>query len=128
MPRITNAQIPIVKRAILDKRQDWKCAICSEPLANLTNACLDHDHYTGVIRGVLCRNCNGIEGKIKNLAVRGKRRMLPKDYLGKIILYWILHETDRTGLLHPLHLTTDEKRIKRNTKARKVRAKKKQEK
>lgn len=128
MPRITNAQIPIVKRAILEKRQDWKCAICSEPLTTLTNACLDHDHYTGVIRGVLCRNCNGIEGKIKNLAIRGKRKMKQKDYLGKIILYWIMHETDRTGLLHPLHLTDDEKRIKRNTKARKVRAKKKQEK
>ena len=123
MTRITRAQIPVVKAAILQKRQDFKCAICKTPVT--VSDCLDHDHYTGVIRGVLCRNCNGIEGKIKNLVVRGKRGMLPKDYLGSLLLYWIHHEVDRTGLLHPLHLTDDEKRIKRNTKARKVRAKKK---
>lgn len=114
----------MVKQAILSKRQDGKCAICDKRLT-LSDACLDHDHYTGLIRGVLCRNCNGIEGKIKNLVTRGRRDMLHKDYLGKIILYWIHHEQDRTGLYHPTHLTDDEKRIKRNTKARKARAKKK---
>jgi hypothetical protein len=36
------------------------------------------------------------------------------------------HETDQTGLLHPSHLTEDEKRLKRNAKARKGRASKKE--
>jgi len=123
MRRITTAEIPIVKRAILDKRQNWACAFCPNPLTVLTGR-LDHDHSTGRVRGVLCNNCNGIEGKIKNLVNRGRKGMAPQDYLGKVILYWIQHSTDQTGLLHPTHLDAEEKRIKRNTKARKVRKKK----
>jgi hypothetical protein len=89
----------------------------------MATACLDHNHKTGLIRGVLCRNCNGIEGKIYNLANRAKRTLTTKDYLGQVILYWIKHETDNTGLYHPLHKTVDEKRIATNAKARKRRAK-----
>lgn len=47
------------------------------------------------------------------------------DYLGQLLKYWILHSVDRTGLYHPIHLTDDEKRVKRNTRAKKLRAKKK---
>lgn len=42
--------------SILKKSQDFKCAIClcdfdKEP-------CVDHDHKTGVVRGLLCSDCN----------------------------------------------------------------------
>ena len=124
LQRIKTAQIAPIKAAILAKRQEGKCAICQAPLT-LSMACLDHDHSTGLIRGVLCRNCNGIEGKIKNLVTRGRRTFTHKDYLAQVLRYWIHHETDRTGLLHPTMLTPDEKRIKTNTKARKRRAAKK---
>jgi hypothetical protein len=52
--------------------------------------------------------------------------MTVKDFLGRIILYWIKHEVDQTGLYHPLHKSEDEKRERRNKKARDSRAKKKQ--
>jgi hypothetical protein len=119
--RIKQAEIPIVKAALL-QRQHNQCCLCPEPLTMLS-ACLDHNHKTGLIRGVLCRNCNGIEGKIYNLANRAKRTLTPKDFLGQVILYWIKHEADQTGLYHPLHKTVDEKRIATNAKARKRRAK-----
>lgn len=119
--RIKTAEIPIVKQALI-QRQHHKCCLCPEPLTMLSG-CLDHNHKTGLIRGVLCRNCNGIEGKIYNLANRAKRTLTPKDFLGQVILYWIKHEADQTGLYHPLHKTVDEKRIATNTKARKRRAK-----
>lgn len=37
--------------------QRGKCALCDEQMSAET-ACLDHDHTTGVLRGVLCRRCN----------------------------------------------------------------------
>lgn len=123
--RIKKAQIPIVKQRILDRRQNFLCAICDLPITVATG-CLDHDHSTGAVRGVLCRNCNGIEGKIKNLVTRARRGHTYEQYLVRVIKYWRLHATNTTGLLHPLHLDEEEKRIKRNTKARasRLRAKK----
>jgi hypothetical protein len=120
MLKLTLAQVPLVKQAILEKRQNFQCAICPTPLTVRTG-CLDHDHFTGIVRGVLCRNCNGIEGKIKNLVTRGRRTLSHKDYLGKLILYWITHETDRTGYVYPTHLTPVEKKVKAKVRAKKKR-------
>ncbi|MGX9389630.1 hypothetical protein ACWX0O_01770 [Nitrobacteraceae bacterium UC4449_H16] len=53
--------------------------------------------------------------------------MTVMDFLGRVILYWIKHQTDQTGLYHPLHRTDDEKRIATNAKARKRRAKMKEQ-
>lgn len=118
--RIKHSEIPLVKRALLQK-QNGKCALCPQ-IISLKDACLDHDHKSGLVRGVMCRNCNGIEGKVFNLANRAKRGASPKDWLGSLILYWIKYETDHTGLYHPLHKTDDEKRERRNKKARERRA------
>jgi len=38
--------------------QDGRCAICGEPFAQPSNACIDHNHKTGEIRGLLCKKCN----------------------------------------------------------------------
>ncbi len=41
------------------------CAICGRE----DDLCIDHDHDTGIIRGILCRNCNRALGLIgDNLA------------------------------------------------------------
>ncbi|MCY1708369.1 endonuclease domain-containing protein [Pannonibacter sp. SL95] len=121
--RIKTTEVVVVKAAIL-KKQGGRCALCEIPVT-LVQACLDHNHSSGLIRGVLCRNCNGIEGKVANLANRAKRTSTTKDWLGRLILYWIKHETDQTGLYHPLHKTDDEKRLLRNKRARQRRAEQK---
>jgi hypothetical protein len=36
------------------------CMICPKKYNNLSDKCLDHDHQTGEIRYICCRNCNGI--------------------------------------------------------------------
>lgn len=37
------------------EKQRHECAICAEPL---TKPVVDHDHATGVVRGILCHPCN----------------------------------------------------------------------
>jgi len=42
-------------------RQGGVCAICSKPPSDKKNHSMlyvDHDHTTGVVRGLLCRDCN----------------------------------------------------------------------
>jgi hypothetical protein len=52
-------------RTKLMKGQNYKCMICDRDLRTLKSreVCLDHNHKTGKIRGVLCRGCNSMEGK-----------------------------------------------------------------
>lgn len=54
----------------LFKRQNGVCAICLKPdsiiRANGTSPLsIDHDHSTGVIRGLLCARCNGALGLLR---------------------------------------------------------------
>ena len=46
--------------------QDGKCAICGESFVKPSDAHTDHNHKTGKIRGLLCRNCNIAVGLFKD--------------------------------------------------------------
>lgn len=47
--------------AMVEKQGD-RCAICRtetcDPSGRMTRWCIDHDHVTGAVRGLLCRACN----------------------------------------------------------------------
>lgn len=38
--------------------QDGLCEICSTPMIDARDACVDHNHKTGAVRGLLCGGCN----------------------------------------------------------------------
>ena len=48
--------------------QNMRCAICNQPLdlQNPNKVHIDHDHKTGKVRGVLCRDCNLAIGYLKD--------------------------------------------------------------
>jgi hypothetical protein len=104
-------------RQRLVEQQQGECFICRVKLDTVV-ACLDHDHATGRIRAVLCGNCNGIEGKIFNLCRRAKRERDEPAFLQSILGYWAYWQTNPRSELHPSHKTADEKRLRRNKKAR----------
>lgn len=119
--RLTAQQV-LPFKAKLVIQQKGRCAICRHPITAGEDSCLDHDHKTGAIRSALCRNCNGIEGKVKNLATRAKRDATYQWWVEKLLAYWNAHETHPSSILHPSHKTEAEKRVKRNKKARQRRA------
>lgn len=121
--RIKVKDIPALRDRIVAE-QNGLCWICEVELSQV-KACLDHDHDTGRIRGVLCQNCNGIEGKVRNLANRGKRGRTRYEFISKILSYWNHNSAVQRQELHPTHKTEDEKRLRRNKKARERRAKNK---
>lgn len=48
----------------MHKAQDGLCSICrtDEPTAGKRSFCVDHDHITGKVRGLLCTRCNTMLG------------------------------------------------------------------
>ena len=119
--RLKLKDIPDLRNKIA-KEQGNKCWLCDIDLA-MVIPCLDHNHETGHIRGVLCGNCNGIEGKIHNLARRAKREKTKYDFVSKVLSYWNHFSACQRKEIHPTHLTDDEKRLRRNKKARNRRKK-----
>jgi Recombination endonuclease VII len=51
-------------RAALYRLQNGRCAVCP----STENLHVDHDHATGLVRGLLCRSCNVREGQQRDHA------------------------------------------------------------
>lgn len=120
MRRLKHAEVASVREAVSAK-QGHRCAACAAPLKGrgAKKPALDHCHTSGRIRGVLCLNCNSMEGKLNNIARRAMKDN-PEKWLMSILGYW---KQPKYPLLHPTHKTDAEKRAERNRKARERRAK-----
>lgn len=71
-----------VKDYLLNK-QGGLCLICGRNLLDLESRdiCLDHNHETWMVRGVLCRQCNVLESKLWRTFVRVGARNKGIDYI-----------------------------------------------
>ena len=49
--------------------QDGRCAICDEFFSPVQKICVDHDHETGEVRGLLCNECNIGLGHFNNIKI-----------------------------------------------------------
>ena len=57
----TRYNISLKKYEELHRNQNGMCFLCSKvekPASRNTRLCVDHNHNTGKIRGLLCDNCN----------------------------------------------------------------------
>jgi len=122
--RLKANQVSDVTQKLL-KMQGGKCAVCGHPMTQRDRPVLDHDHTTGFVRGVLHNSCNGAEGKVRVKAMRGHTGISPEKYIVGLGKYLEKHQKPQTQLLHPSHLTADEKRIKRNKRATVLRKRRK---
>lgn len=118
-------------RAELFRKQQGLCPISHRPLPGLmsTNLAIDHDHDTGVVRAVLPKGINGLEGKVKNLLDRWGQCTSVYEriaILRRLADYWELHITPQTEYIYPTHKTPDEQRLLRNKRSRAAYAKKKE--
>lgn len=126
--KIRRTDVIPIRNAILAE-QGGLCCLCGERIADLNGgAVLDHDHKTGVVRGVLCRNCNGMEGKVFNRARQAKRNGTERDWIASLLEYWDKHSTPQTSYIHHLHKTADEKKALKVKRAAKIKASSKAEK
>lgn len=124
MEKMKTKDIPVLKAKIL-KEQQYQCKLCKLDLRRVDsrNICLDHCHKTGYIRGVLCRNCNGVLGKIENLATRAKKDLSHVAWLANAVEFLKTHsQAPQYEHIHPTHKTEAEKRELRNKRARLRRA------
>ena len=127
MRRLKLSQVEAVRQK-LSAAQGHICPMCKQSIrpGARKDGCLDHDHDTGYIRGVLCRNCNQMEGKIHNITKRMGKHLTKTEALQNLLDYWALHITPQYGgIFHHTHMTEEEKRLKRNARARVLRARKK---
>ena len=115
--RLKTTEVAVIRER-LAKANNNRCALCQLPL---TKPVLDHDHATGAVRGVLHNGCNALLGKLENNYKRYGVVNLAAFSNG-VAAYLQRHVTNQTGYLHPTYRTEDEKRIRRNTKARAARA------
>ena len=88
--------------------------ICCPILSTKTDDwVVDHDHQTGMVRGVISRQANSLLGKVENFYLKmckGDKEFLPVT-LEAMATYL---ETARTDVLHPVGLTQLTKKY-RNT-------------
>lgn len=87
------------------KRQNTPkvCPICRREFkyVEARNITLDHDHGSGRVRGILCRNCNGLEGKVNNMCTRAGKHVKRTDFLKNMIKYWTYHDNKPKNIFYP---------------------------
>ncbi|UOK16725.1 putative DNA endonuclease VII [Vibrio phage phiKT1024] len=117
------SEVKEVREDIL-KEQGGVCALCGEEIDEHSGASLDHQHMlkretvgedgAGLVRGVLCRQCNVMEGKIWN---NMGRYIQPEnvqeriEWLESLISYY---RKDNYDLIHPNEKPAEPKVSKKN--------------
>jgi hypothetical protein len=90
---------------MLKVKQKYKCPMCGCSLSYGRTA-LDHSHTTGMIRAVLCNQCNRSEGKVRfGMRYMAKSNHLvrtnPVAWLKNLVTYLEYHHKNPSKVFHP---------------------------
>lgn len=129
--KIKESELADVRKELLEK-QRYTCPITGRDLRSMqsVNLVADHCHTSGVIRAILPRGINGLEGVIKQALHRYAGLNISQvpemaKILHNLADYLMLHRVPQTPYIYPRHKTETEKRASRNALARKRYASKK---
>lgn len=111
---LKTSQIKEVRDKLL-KEQNSICPICGKVIVD---ACLDHQHKrrkadmpgsdgAGMVRGVLCRDCNALEGRIWNAMNRCARPETVNDRIAILSALIKYYKTSGTNLVYPGEMPRD---------------------
>jgi len=126
--RVTTPAATVLKRRItkdkvqrlrekLAKKQNYICPICQRSLKRLDNT-LDHCHKTGYVRGVLCRNCNGLEGKLTTILMRLDVGKIGFDQIIMNLAKWRHPDNLKKKWIHHNAETLQEQKERQNKRRR----------
>ncbi|ARB10944.1 endonuclease [Pectobacterium phage POP72] len=124
-------EVPAYKLELMEAQKN-RCPLCGGSLKAITpaNRVLDHDHSNGFCRAVVCRGCNGAEGKVLSVisgyGKAGNSKHNQIEWLKNLLNYWVLHQTPQSDRIYHLHKSAAELREARNRKARLAHARKKE--
>ena len=74
--------------SLIEVWQAGRCAVCGRDQRVVGELVTDHDHRTGLVRGKLCRSCNGQEARGVGPLWDGYRVRPPAVLLGITARYW----------------------------------------
>ena len=101
--QLTKGQCDTLRKQLI-KLQGGRCALCEAYLKDVGgHPALDHDHQSGLIRGVLCANCNGMEGQVYSRATRAKRKRTAREWLISLLDYWEYHQANPSKYIYYNH-------------------------
>lgn len=124
LKNLKSSDVPNIRREIL-KEQGYKCPLCGKTITESDRITLDHQHKNkksdengpngdGLVRGVLCADCNSCEGIIWNSTKRfqlAKTREDRIDFLRRLIEYY---QREPYPYIHPTEVPKSKILSKKN--------------
>jgi 5-methylcytosine-specific restriction endonuclease McrA len=119
MKRIKQSEIKIYREQYWQENNGI-CPVCQE-LIDLKDAVLDHRHSDGYIRNTIHRFCNTFISHIEN---NQKRNKISPSQLTAILANFQTYVVTTKPILHPTHLSPEERQARTKKRAKARRAKK----
>ena len=124
LQNLKTKDIPLIRKQILEE-QGYKCPLCGKTISENDRITLDHQHKyrksdengvdgNGLVRGVLCSDCNVTEGKLHNAMARFLNQPTKEqriEWLENLIKYY---KKEPYPYVHPTEVEKPKQLSKRN--------------